>query len=205
MLRYLLDVIKNCWVKTKILSPPQAEDLRTGVRRNNRIAQDESSGLPSDIADLLSDMLKRIGLKIGLPNSPPVCMATVGELLDMPIERVVEAPPEVEVIQVVENEDDDDEGEGVNDFDCDIEVDDIEPLPPLSLSEARDYATRLLEFVTINHEHIKRAGSSSNRDYSRDIDVLNQVLMNVKETSTTRQSNLLSWIMHHASASSGLE
>jgi hypothetical protein len=129
-------VIKNCWVKTKILSLLQAEDLRTGVRRNNRIARDESSGLPSDIVDSLSDMLKTIGLKIGLPNSPPVCMATVGELLDMPLER---------------------------------------------------------------------AGSSSNRDYSRDVDVLNQPLMNVRETSTTRQSNLLSWIVHHASASSSLE
>ena len=123
----------------------------------------------------------------------------------MPIERVVEAPLEVEVIQDVENEVDNDEGEGYDDFDCDVEVDDIEPLPPLSLSEARDYAARLLEFVTINHEHIKRAGSSSNRDYSRDIDVLNQASTNVRETSYTRQSNLLSWIVQLASASSGLE
>ncbi len=115
-----------------------------------------------------------------------MCMATVGELLSMPIERVVEAPLEVEVIQVFEIEVDNDEGEGDDEFDCDVEVDDIKPLPPLSLSEARDYATRLLEFVTITHEHIKRAGSGSNRDYSRDIDVLNQALMDVWETSTTR-------------------
>jgi hypothetical protein len=132
-------------------------------------------------------------------------MATVHELLDMPIERVVEAPPEVEVIQALEDEVDNDDGEGNDDFDCDIEVDDIEPLPPLSLREARDYASRLSEFITINHEHIKRGGSSANRDYTRDIDVLNQALMNVRETSTTRQSNLLSWIVHPASASSSLE
>ncbi len=48
----------------KYLSPLQAENLRTGVRRNNRIALDESSGLPSDIVDSLSDMLKTRGLKI---------------------------------------------------------------------------------------------------------------------------------------------
>jgi len=132
-------------------------------------------------------------------------MASVGELLDMPIERDVEAPLDVEVIQIVENEDDNDEGEGDDDFECDVEVDDIEPFSPLSLSEARYYATRLLEFVTINDDHIKQAGSSSNRDYSRDIDVLNQALMYVRETSTTRQSNLLSWIVHHALAHSSLE
>ncbi len=36
--------------------------------------------------------------------------------------------------QVVENEDDNDESEGDDDFDCDIEVVDIESLPPLSSS-----------------------------------------------------------------------
>ncbi len=59
----IVDTFKNCWVKTKILSPAQGEDLRTSMRRYNRVAPDESSGLPSDIVDSLSEMLKNMGRK----------------------------------------------------------------------------------------------------------------------------------------------
>ncbi len=77
-------------VKTKIFSPAQAEDLRSGTRHNNRMASDESCGLPSDVFDALSDMLKKIGHRMALPNQPPVPMASVSELLDIVEERAIE-------------------------------------------------------------------------------------------------------------------
>ncbi len=60
----LVDIIRNCWVKTKILSPTQAEDLRSRTRQNNRMASDESSGLQTDVVDALSDMMKKMGQKM---------------------------------------------------------------------------------------------------------------------------------------------
>jgi hypothetical protein len=50
-------------------------------------------------------------------------------------------------IAVEEVKDDVDEQE---DFASDAEVNEVEALPPLYLSEARDYFNRMLEFVTIN-------------------------------------------------------
>jgi hypothetical protein len=37
---FFIDVIKNCWIKTKIISPAQVEELRTKVRHYNRAAPD---------------------------------------------------------------------------------------------------------------------------------------------------------------------
>ncbi len=62
-----------------------------------------------------------------------------------------------------------------------IEVDDIETLAPLSLGEAVIYASLLFEFVTINIDYIKRAGSRTTRDYLQDFDALVQVLACVYE------------------------
>ena len=68
------------------------------------MASDESSGLPPDVVDALSDMLKKMGQKMALPNQPPVPMASVSELLDIVEERVIEEPPMVEVIPSVVDE-----------------------------------------------------------------------------------------------------
>ena len=192
-------------MKTKILSPTQAEDLRSGVRRNNRVASDEASGLPSHIVDELSDMLKKMGQRMALPDHPPVQMASLNELLDIVEERVIEEPPAVEVIANVGDEVEvDHDGEDVqDDFESEVEVNDVEPPPPLSLCEAREYANRLFEFVTISKDFIKRAGTSSSRDYPRDLDVLSQALANVRETSSTRQTSLLSWMSRAPSSSTG--
>ena len=79
----LIDVIKNCWIKTKILSPDQVEELRARVRHNNRAASDETNGLPCEIVDELSEMLIFLGKRMVGPNQPPLEMATVSELLDI--------------------------------------------------------------------------------------------------------------------------
>ena len=185
----------------------QVENLCTRFAVKNRMAIDESSGLPSDVVDSLSEMLKNMGKKLALPNQPPVDMASVCDLLDMPEERIVEEPPIVEVVEdeVAEGEQ---EGEEVADgdfndaFGNEIEVqdvDDIEPLAPLSLREARISASRLFEIVTINIDYIKRAGSSTTRDYSHDLDALVQALAFVRETTRTRQGNLMSWLVQRSS------
>ncbi len=128
-------------------------------------------------------------------------MASVSELLlDIVEERVIEDPPVVEVNVVDESEVHD--GEDVqDDFESEVEVDDVEPPPPLYIRDAREYANRLFEFGTINNEFIKRAGTSTRRDYPRDLDMLSQVLANVRETSSTRQTSLLSWISRAQSSS----
>ena len=174
------------------------------MRRNNSIAPDESPGLSSDIVDSLSEMLKNMGRKLALPDQPPVSMASVCDLLDLPVERIVEEPPVFDEMEDVEEEGGEVRGEDVDDdileeFGSALEVDDIEPLPPLSLREARDYAGRLLEFVTINQDFIKRDGSSSTRDYSKDLDALIQALACVRETTRTRQGNLLTWLVPSSS------
>ena len=169
------------------------------MRRNNRVAPDESSGLPSDIVDSLSEMLKNMGRKLALPNQPPVSMASVCDLLDLPVERIVEEPPVLDVMEDVEEVCEDDDDATREEYRSSLEVDDIEPLPPLSLREARGYAARLMEFVTINQDFIKRDGSSSTRDYSNDIDALIQALACVRETTRTRQANLLTWLTQSSS------
>ncbi len=113
-------------------------------------------------------------------------------------------PPVLDEMEDVEEEGGEVRGEDVDDdvleeFGSALEVDDIEPLLPLSLREARDYAGRLLEFVTINQDFIKRDGSSSTRDYSKDLDALIQVLACVRETTRTRQGNLLTWLVPSSS------
>jgi hypothetical protein len=78
-------------------------------------------------------------------------------------ERIVEEPLIVDVVED-DGAEEGQEGEEVADndlndaFENTIEVDDIEPLAPLSLRETRVYASRLFEFVTINIDDIKRAG-----------------------------------------------
>jgi hypothetical protein len=68
-------------------------------------------------------------------------------LLDIEIERMIEAPPQV--VEGMESEEqdiefdeigDDEFGGEVDEFGGEVEVDDIEPLPLLTLDEAKLYA-----------------------------------------------------------------
>ena len=79
----MIDVIKNCLIKTTILSPAQEEELRTRVRQSNGASSDETNGLSCDIVDELSEMLKSLGKRMVGPIQPPIEMATVSELLDI--------------------------------------------------------------------------------------------------------------------------
>jgi hypothetical protein len=50
-------------------------------------------------------------------------------------------------------------------FGGDVEVDHVDPLPTLTLDEARVYASRLHEFVVVNNKFVKKVGPSIKRDY----------------------------------------
>ncbi len=78
-------------------------------------------------------------------------------------------------------------------------MNDVEPLP-LTLGEARICASRLLEFVVVNNDFVKKAGPSSKRDYPRDLDVLVQALWFMNETSHSRQASILNWFVPGGSA-----
>jgi hypothetical protein len=62
------------------------------------------------------------------------------------------------------------------------------------------HASRLHEFVVVNNEFVKqKAGSSSKRDYPRDMDAIVQALGSMNETTRSRQSSLMNWVVHSAS------
>ena len=143
------------------------------------------------------------------PNQQPIEMSTASELLDIEIERMIESPPQV--VEGMESEEQDIEfdeiGDGefggeVDEFGGEVEVDDIDPLPLLTLDEAKLYASRLHEFVVVNNEFVKKAGCSSKRDYPRDMDAIVQALGSMNETTRSRQSSLLNWVVHSGSTGS---
>ena len=82
-----------------------------------------------------------------------------------------------------------------------MEVDDIEPLPLLTLDEAKLYASRLHEFMVVDNEFVNKARCSK-RDYPRDVDAMVQVLESMNETTRSRQSSLLNWVVHSGSTGS---
>ena len=75
------------------------------MRHNNRAAPDENNGLSCEIMDELSEMLKSMGRRMAAPNQQPIEMSTVSELLDIQIERMIEAPPQV--LEGIESEEQD--------------------------------------------------------------------------------------------------
>ncbi len=86
------ETVKNCWIKTRILSPAQYADLSTGVRHNNRLACDERVGLPASIIDNLSALLMDMGKKVS-NTSVSFAMASLVDLVDMHSERDVFETP----------------------------------------------------------------------------------------------------------------
>jgi len=126
------------------------------VQHNNRAACDENIGLPCDIMEELSKMLVSLGRRMAAPSQQPIGMATVSELLDISIGRMIEAPHHMsegmETEQQVEFESEDNEYENDNGvFGGDVEVGEVEPLPLLTLDEARLYASRSYGFEGVNN------------------------------------------------------
>ena len=78
---HAIDVIRNCWIKIKIFSSAQVEDLQSGVRQHNRAASDEKVGLPYEIVEELLEMFKSLCRKMAESNEPPIGMASEYELV----------------------------------------------------------------------------------------------------------------------------
>ncbi len=114
----------------------------------------------------------------------------------------IETPPQV--MEGTESKEQDTACDEIGDdeFGGEVEVDDIEPLPLLTLDEAKLYASRLHEFVVVNNEFVKKAGCSSKRDYPRVMDAIVQALGSMNETTRSRQSSLLNWVVHNGSTGS---
>ena len=192
-------------IKIMILSPAKVEDVRSGLRQNNRAASDGKVGLPCEIAEELLEMLKSVGRKMVKSSQRPIGMASVSELLDNQVERIIiEAHPQIlegtkTGVDNVESEDNDDILDVVG---GDVEADNVEPLLTLTLNEARVYASRSLEFVVVSNEFVKKAGPSIKREHSRDLDVLVHTLGSMNETTRSRQANLLDWVAHIGSTGS---
>jgi len=78
----------------------------------------------------------------------------------------MDAPPQI--IEGTKTEVDNVESEADNDdilaaFGGDVEVNNVDPLPTLTLDEARVHASRLLEFVVANNEFVKKVGPKLER------------------------------------------
>ena len=169
------ETVKNCWIKTGILSPAQNANLSTGVRHNNRVACDERVGLPTSIIDDLSALLMDMGKKVS-NTSVPIPMASLAELVDMHLEReVFETISSTLVGDVVGDDEDGDDGL-LSQIDDDVDVDEIDPLPPFTLDEAKLAMERVYEFVYIHKPFVQRAGRSNLRDYAKDADALRDAL-----------------------------
>ncbi len=90
--------------------------------------------------DELSEMLKSLGEMMAEPiNQPPINMALVTELLDIQVMRVIKAPLDIfeeAEADILEAECNDNQG-NIDACDGSVEVDDVDPLPLLTLVEAR--------------------------------------------------------------------
>ena len=91
-------------------------------------------------------MFKSLGKRMVGPNQPTIEMATVSELLDIQVDRVIVAS--LDILEEAETGIFEAESEnnecGKDAFDGHVEVNDIEPLPLLTLGEARICASRCL-------------------------------------------------------------
>lgn len=196
-----VSVGRNCWVKSKILSLVQLEELRTGVRHNNRAAQDErGSTLPDQVIDDLSDLLSQLGRALSTDPSRPIKMAEPADLCDMPEERVVIELPsdgnnddgsadEMPAANHMEVDDDDDDSPTQVETNEDIDVDEYAPdLPVFTLAEARYAVDRLYEFAAVNADYIQKR--HSNVDHLQNIALLRLAVQSMVITSNARQAHI---------------
>jgi hypothetical protein len=187
------ETVKNCWIKTGILSPAQNADLSTGVRHNNRVACDERVGLPASIVEDLSALLMDMGKKVS-STSIPIAMASLAELVDMHSEReVFDTPSSTCQVSEAVGDDEDDDGDLLCQIEDDVDVDEIDPLPPFTLDEVKVAMDRVYEFVCIHKPFVQRAGRSNLRDYAKDADALRDAITSMNVTSHTVQPMITSF------------
>ena len=78
-------------------------------------------------------------------------------------------------------------------IDDDVDVDEIDPLPPFTLDEVKLAMERVYEFVCIHKPFFQRACRSNLRDYAKDADALRDALASMTVTSHTVQPMITSF------------
>ena len=204
-----VDVVKNCWVATKILTPAMNQELATGLRHNNRVARDESLAnpkacVPESVIDELSTMLTNLGKSLSTDPNQPVAMIDAVDMLDLPMEREVFDPPvlsaeEVDAQEAAAQETPDESASGNDAVDPvdpnmialeDVDVDDLEPSSkPVTLEEGRAAVETLFAFLTENAEGVERATPSGfNALFS--VDTVRFALQRMCTSAATRQQSI---------------
>lgn len=201
--------IRNCWIKTQILTPTQAQDLATGERHNRRMAYNESASnpnacVPESVIEELADLLANLGKGLSVDPQVPVQMLEAVELLDLPMERVVTDPPETVFNQdsgaTDGSQDDIEETEDPTlgssypgeliDMD-DTDLNDLEPdTPHVTLQKAREAAETLYTFVSLNHDLIDKAAAARDFNSLLKADTMRYALQRMHTTVSTRQASL---------------
>ena len=122
------------------MSPAQNAELSTGVRHSNRVAFDERTWLPASNIDALSALLIVMGRKVST-TSVPIAMASLVDLVDMYEEREVfesasSTLPSNPVSDDLADDKDEDDGHLLLSRD-DVDVDELDPVPPFNRDEAK--------------------------------------------------------------------
>ena len=189
--------VTNCWVACKILTLNQIHDLETGIRhgyRDDLTRAQATAGVSQEVIDELSSLLMNLGKSLAVDKNNPLQMIEAVDLLDLEAEREVfdMCGPGDEI------EDEEDEValpmlEGENNVINLIEVgevDEQEPMPTLSLAQAKQYSERLFNFVSENNPLIMQSGTSRSADYVSMADSLRFAINRMSISNNTRQTSI---------------
>ncbi len=90
------------------------------------------------------------------------------------------------------DDEDEDDGHLLQSRD-DVDVDEVDPLPPFTLDEVKVAMERVYEFVCIHKPFVQQAGRSTLRDYANDADALRDAIATMTNTSSTVQPRITSF------------
>lgn len=195
--------VKNCWVACKVLTMQQMQDLETGERHNywsNNTATAPTAGVSQQDIEDLSALLSNLGKSLTLEGHNSVQMLDVVDLIDMELEREVFDPPAVDMVDMSEEEqvEEDEEPMGLLEGEEhaitlreDGDVDEREPPPSLTLSQAKEVSEKLFAFVSENCALVTQAGTSMHADYVAMADTLRFAIQRMLTSSNTRQASML--------------
>jgi hypothetical protein len=178
------------------------QDLETGQRHNSRsrvTATAATAGVsPQDIEDL-SSMLAKLGRSLSRDAHGCVQMIEAEDLIDMELEREVFDPPTTEIdTSEQDQENDDDDGHmGVLESEENAisiweggDVDEKDPPPLLTLSQAKDVSEKLFAFVSENCALVKQAGTRMHADYVDMADTIRFAIQRMSKSTNTRQASI---------------
>jgi hypothetical protein len=124
-------------------------------------------------------------------------MASLVDLVDMHEEREVleSASSTLPSRPVTDDIADDEDEDGIHLLQTrdEFDVDEIDPLPPFTLDEAKVAMERLYEFVCIHNPFVQQVGLCTLRDYANDAYALRDALASMTVTSHTIQPRITTY------------